>query len=171
MVREGERRIAHELPSDRAHNPGGMLMARTSSHFGLFCMVAALLAGSLASCSSDLLNPVSHTWTLQTVGGVPLPATVPNSSPEIVITSGTGITSADGSYSFSFTGTSGGTDGEVGSDRGHWSITSSTFLFRSSNGVADYIGALGDASMRVSLDGQIVHSSDETIDMVFSETQ
>jgi hypothetical protein len=145
-------------------------MARTSSRFALLGMVA-LLAGALASCSSDLLNPVSHTWSLQTVNGVPLPATVPNSSPEITITSGTGVTSADGTYSFTFTGTSGGTDGEVGSDRGHWSITSSTFLFRSSNGVADYIGALSDVSMRVSLDGQIVHSSSETIDMVFSETQ
>ena len=146
-------------------------MARASSRFVLLCTGAALLAGSLASCSSDLLNPVSHTWSLQTVNGAPLPATVPNSSPEIIITSGTGITSSDGSYSFSFTGTSGGTDGVVGSDQGHWSITSSTFLFRSSDGVADYIGALNDASMRLSLDGQVVHSTSETIDMVFSQTQ
>ena len=146
-------------------------MARTSSRYALFCMAAALLAGSLASCSSDLLNPVSHTWTLQTVGGAPLPATVPNSSPEIIISSGTATTTADGNYSFSFTGTSGGTDGVVGTDQGHWTISSSTFLFRSSNGVADYIGALNDASIRVSLDGHIVHSSDETVDMVFSETQ
>ena len=145
-------------------------MARTSSRYALFCMAAALLAGSLASCSSDLLNPVSHTWTLQTVGGAPLPATVPNSSPEI-ISSGTATTTADGNYSFSFTGTSGGTEGVVGTDQGHWTISSSTFLFRSSNGVADYIGALNDASIRVSLDGHIVHSSDETVDMVFSETQ
>ena len=146
-------------------------MARTSSRYALFCMAAALLAGSLASCSSDLLNPVSHTWTLQTVGGAPLPATVPNSSPEIIISSGTATTTADGNYSFSFTGTSGGTDGVVGTDQGHWTISSSTFLFRSSKGVADYIGALNDASIRVSLDGHIVHSSDETVDMVFSETQ
>jgi hypothetical protein len=59
----------------------------------------------------------------------------------------------------------------VGTDRGHWTITSSTFLFRSSNGVPDYIGALNDASIRVSVAGQIVHSSNQTIDMVFSQTQ
>lgn len=146
-------------------------MARTSSRYALFCTAAALLAGSLASCSSDLLNPVTHTWTLQTVGDVPLPAAVPNSSPAIVITSGTAITSGEGSYSFTFNGTSGDTSGVVGSDRGHWTITSSTFLFRSSNGVPDYIGALNDASIRVSLAGQVVHSSNQTIDMVFSQTQ
>jgi hypothetical protein len=148
-----------------------MFMARASSRFTLFCMAAALLAGSLASCSSDLLNPVTHGWTLQSVRGAPLPATIPNSSPEIVITSGTAVTSGDGNYSFTFNGTSGGVDGVVGADQGHWSISSSTFLFRSSNGVPDYIAALGSSTMRVTLAGQIVHSSNQTIDMVFSETQ
>jgi len=148
-----------------------MLMARTSSRFALFCATIALMAGSLASCSSDLLAPVTHTWTLQTVGGVPLPATVPNSSPEIVITSGTAITGGDQNYSFTFNGTSGGTDGTVGSDRGRWTVNSSTFLFRSTNGVADYIGALNGVSIRVSLPGQIVHSSSQTIDMVFLQAQ
>lgn len=146
-------------------------MARTSSRFAMSCIAAALFACSLASCSSDLLNPVSHSWTLQTVGDVPLPATVPNSSPVTVITSGTATTSGDGSYSFTFTGTSESDEQVVGTDHGHWSITSSTFLFRSANGVPDYIGALNDASMRVSLAGQIVHSPNQTIDMVFSETQ
>ena len=146
-------------------------MIRTSSRFALYCTAAALLAGSLASCGSDLLNPVTHTWTLQTVAGVPLPAAVPNSQPAIIITSGTATTSGGGSYSFSFTGTSDGAEQEVGTDRGHWSITSSTFLFRSSEGVPDYIAALNGASMRVSLAGQIVHSSNETIDMVFSQAQ
>ena len=146
-------------------------MARTSSRIALSCIAAAILAGSVASCSSDLLNPVTHTWTLQTVGDVPLPATVPNSSPVIVITSGTATTAGEGSYSFTFNGTSDSADGVVGTDRGHWTITSSTFLVRSSNGVPDYIGALNDASIRVSLAGQIVHSSNQTIDMVFSQTQ
>jgi hypothetical protein len=148
-----------------------MFMARASSRIALSCIAAALLVGSLVSCSSDLLNPVTHTWTLQTIGGVPLPAAVPNSSPAIIITAGTATTSGEGSYSFSFTGTSDDTSGVVGTDRGHWTINSSTFLFRSSNGVPDYIGALNNASIRVSLAGQIVHSSNQTIDMVFSEAQ
>ena len=146
-------------------------MARASSRIALSCIAAALLVGSVVSCSSDLLNPVTHTWTLQTISGVSLPAAVPNSSPAIIITAGTAVTSGDGSYSFSFTGTSDDTTGVVGTDRGRWSISSSTFLFRSSNGVPDYIGALNNASIRVSLAGQIVHSSNQTIDMVFSEVQ
>jgi hypothetical protein len=148
-----------------------MFMARTSSRIALSCIAAALLAGSLASCGSDLLNPVTHTWTLQSVANVPLPAAVRNSSPAVIITAGTATTSGDGSYSFTFNGTTGGTQGVVGSDRGHWSISSSTFLFRSSQGVSDYIAATSDTSMRVALPGQIVHSSDQTVDMVFSQTQ
>jgi hypothetical protein len=171
MVREGDRRITSGVPLRRAHNSGELPMIRTSSRFALSCMAAVLLAGSLASCGSDLLDPVTHTWTLQTVAGVPLPAPVPNSQPAIVITSGTATTSGGGSYSFTFTGTSESDEHVVGTDQGHWSITSSTFLFRSSEGVPDYIAALNGASMRVSLAGQIVHSSNETIDMVFSETQ
>lgn len=144
---------------------------RSSSRRALSCMAAAILASSLASCSSDLLNPVTHTWTLESIGDVPLPDTVPNSSPVIVITSGTAITSSDGNYSFTFSGTSDGAAGVVGTDHGHWTISSSIFLFRSANGLPDYIGALNNAAIRVSILGQVVHSSNQTIDMVFSETQ
>jgi hypothetical protein len=148
-------------------------MARTLSRvaLSLACMVAAVLAGSLVSCSSDLLNTVSHTWTLQTVGGAALPVTIPNSSPVIVVTSGTAVTESNGTYTFTFTGTSDGTQGQVGSDQGHWTVTSSEFFFRSSNGVPDYIGALNSGSIRVALAGQIVHSTSQTLDMVFSQTQ
>jgi len=134
-------------------------------------VATAILVVPLASCSSDLLNQVTHTWALQMIKGVPVPDTIPNSSPVVVITSGTATTSGDGNYSFTFTGTSNGVEGVVGSDQGHWSITSSTFLFRSANGLPDYIGALNTGSIRVSLLGQIVHSTDQTIDMVFSEVQ
>jgi len=146
-------------------------MARTSSRVALSCLACAIISAALASCSSDLLNPITHTWALQTVGGVALPDTIPNSSPVTVITSGTAITDGDGTYTFSFTGTSDGTPGVVASDQGHWTITSSTFFFRSSNGAPDYIGALNTNSIRVSIAGVIVHSSNQTIDMVFSQTQ
>jgi hypothetical protein len=147
------------------------MSSRTSSRLALSCMAAIILVASLVSCTSDLLAPVTHRWTLQTVREVPLPDTIPNSSPVIVITSGTAVTNSDGSYSFSFTGTSDGTSGVVGTDQGHWSVTNSTFLFRSSNGVPDYIGALSSGTIRVSLKGQIVHSSNATVDMVFSQAQ
>jgi|SRR6478672_6344303 len=147
------------------------MSSRFSSRLLSSIMATAILAAPLASCSSDLLNPVTHTWALQMIKGKSVPDTVPNSSPVIVITAGTATTSGDGNYSFTFTGTSDGVQGVVGSDQGHWSITSSTFLFRSANGLPDYIGALNTGSIRVSLLGQIVHSTDQTIDMVFSEIQ
>ena len=147
------------------------MSSRRSSRRVLSCVAAAILAASLASCSSDLLNPVTHTWTLQTIANVPLPDTVPNSSPVIVITSGSVVTSGNGSYSFTFTGTSDGIEGVVGADHGNWTITSSTFFFRSAIGVPDYIGALNSASIRVSIAGQVVHSSNQTIDMVFAQAQ
>lgn len=147
------------------------MSSRMSSRLVVSIVAGAILASPLASCSSDLLNPVTHTWALQSIKDVSLPDTVPNSSPVIVITAGTATTSGDGNYSFTFTGTSNGSAGVVGSDQGHWSITSSTFLFRSSNGLPDYIGALNNASIRVSILGQIVHSTDQTISMVFSQVQ
>jgi hypothetical protein len=147
------------------------MSSRRSSRRALSCMTTIVLVASIASCSSDLLTPVTHSWTLQTVASLPLPDTIPNSSPVIVVTSGTAVTNSDGSYSFSFTGTSDGTSGVVGADQGHWTISSSTFLFRSSNGVPDYIAALGASSFRVALRGQIVHSSGSTVDMVFTQVQ
>lgn len=147
------------------------MSSRIGSRLLSSIVATAIFVAPLASCSSDLLNPVTHTWALQTIKGAALPDTIPNSSPVVVITSGTATTSGDGNYSFTFTGTSNGVAGTVGSDQGHWSITSSTFLFRSSNGLPDYIGALNGGSIRVSLLGQIVHSTDQTIDMVFSEVQ
>jgi hypothetical protein len=148
-----------------------MFMARISSRIARSFIAATILAGSLASCGSDLLDSISHTWTLQTIGNVQLPATVPNSSPTVIITSGTATTSGNGTYSFTFNGTTGGTEGVVGSDQGNWSISNSTFLFRSTQGIPNYIAATNDTSMRVSLSGQVVHSSDQTIPMVFSQTQ
>jgi hypothetical protein len=134
-------------------------------------MAATVLAASLASCNHDLLAPLAQTWHLQSVKGVPLPDTIANSSPLIVVTSGTAVTNGDGTYSFSFSGTSDGSAGVVGSDHGRWTISSSTFLFRSSNGVPDYIAAQLTDSIRVSLRGQVVHSSDQTIEMVFTLAQ
>jgi hypothetical protein len=148
------------------------MSSRTSSRFALSCVAAALLAASLASCSHDLLGPVAHSYQLQSVGNAALPDTIPSSSPVIVITSGTAATNGDGTYSFSFTGTADGEPGVVATDQGHWTITSSTFLFRSNTGgIVDYIGALTSGTIRVAMPGQIVHSTEQTVDMVFTVVQ
>ncbi|MEP7065622.1 MAG: hypothetical protein ABI889_06280 [Gemmatimonadota bacterium] len=143
-------------------------MARTLSRVALSCMAAIVLAASLASCGSDLTGPLAHTWQLQTVKDQPLPATIANSSPAIIVTSGTMTTNTNGTYTLSLSGSSDGTNRVVGTDHGAWTITNSTFLFRSNTGgVPDYIAGLTSGVIRVSLPGQLVHSSDESLDMVF----
>jgi hypothetical protein len=132
-------------------------------------MAAAVLAASLASCGSDLTAPIAHTWQLQTVNNGSLPATIPHSTPAIIITSGTVVTNPNGTYTISLSGSSDGSNGVVGTDQGDWTITSSTFFFNSSTGgVPDYIAALNSGSIRVALPGQLVHSSDNSFDMVFA---
>jgi hypothetical protein len=147
------------------------MSSRMSSRLALSCLAATILAASVASCSSDLLDPVTHSWSLESIKDVPLPDTIPNSSPVIVITSGMATTNSDGNYTFTFSGTADGVQGVVATDHGHWSISSSEFLFRSANGIPDYIGALNTGSIRVSVAGQVVHSTTQTIDMVFSQVQ
>ncbi len=46
-----------------------------------------------------------------------------------------------------------------------------TFVFKSAHGVPDYLAALNSASIRVAIAGQVVHSTKQTIDMVFNEAQ
>jgi hypothetical protein len=144
---------------------------RVCSRRALSCMAAFVLASFLSSCTSDLLDPITQHWQLQTIKDAALPGTIPNSSPVIVVNSGTMVTKSDGTYTLSLTGTSDGAPGMVGSDQGHWSVTSGTFFFRSSNGIPDYIGALNTGAIRVAVAGQIVHSTNESIDMVFAQSQ
>lgn len=134
-------------------------------------VAVALLAPALASCGGSGLAQINSSWVLQSVTDHSLPDTLPNTDPQVVITSGTSQTNSDGSYSFTFTGTSGGAAGAVGSDHGTWTITSSTFLFRSAlPGVVPYIAALSPTSFRVDLPGQLVQSSSQTVNMVFTES-
>jgi hypothetical protein len=144
-----------------------MSLTRSSWRFAFSFLAAAIFVASLASCGSDL-SAAPSSWNLAGVGVRDLPDTIPNSDPVIVITSGTAQTNSNGHYTFTFVGTSGGTPGTVGSDAGSWTISSSTFLFRSSTpGVGDYVAALTPASFRVDIPGLLVHSSNEAISMHF----
>jgi len=135
-------------------------------------LVFVIAMASLASCQHDLLASIDHSWQLSTVNGSALPYTVPHSAPAIIITAGHAEIGGDGNYQFTFTGTSDGADGSVGSDNGAWSIHSSSFLFNSSDvDIDSYIAALSSGSFDVALPGQIVHSTDEAVDMVFLEIQ
>ena len=135
-------------------------------------LASTIVVASLASCQHDLLQSIDHSWQLTTVNHSTLPYAVPHSSPVIVITAGHAEIDGDGNYQFTFTGTSDGADGSVGSDDGTWSIHSSSFLFNSSDVEIDsYIAALSSGSFEVSLPGPIVHSTDQAVDMVFEEIQ
>jgi hypothetical protein len=147
------------------------MSSRSFARGTLSFLVVAALAASLSGCSSstDILQ-IPSSWTLQTAGGHALPDTIPNSTPVIVITSGTAQIRDNHDYTFTFNGTTNGVQGVVGSDAGTWSISASTFLFRSSNSsphVADYIAALTGSTFHLSMPGSIVHTSDASVDMVF----
>jgi hypothetical protein len=136
-----------------------------------FVLVAALTA-SLDGCSSstDLLQ-IPNSWVLQTSQGHAPPDTVPNSAPVIVITSGTAQISDNHNYTFTFNGTTDGVQGVVASDAGTWSISSSTFLFRSNGSsphVEPYIAAFNGSTFNIAMPGSIVHSSDGSVVMVFA---
>ena len=145
-------------------------MPRTMSRFALSLCAAALLTLSLSSCGSDLLG-LDQTWTLQTVEDANLPFTVPDASHDQVIISGVAHLHSDNTYSTTFTGTADGAAAQVGSDAGHWSITSSTFTFHSTTTGSDYIAALVGSSFRASVPGVLVGSTDANFDMVFSKSQ
>ena len=145
---------------------------RSFARFTRSSLVAVIALASFASCQHDLLGSIDHSWQLSTVNQSALPYTVPHSSPAIVITAGHAQIDGDGNYEFTFTGTSDGADGSVGSDDGTWSIHSSTFLFNSSHvGIDSYIAALGSGTFDLSLPGEVVHSTDQSIDMVFEQVQ
>jgi hypothetical protein len=135
-----------------------------------FVLVAGL-AAPLAGCgSSTEILQIPTSWTLQTSRSHALPDTVPNSTPVIVITSGSAQISDNHDYTFTIHGTTDGVQGVVASDAGTWSISSSTFLFRSSSSsphVDPYVGAFNGSTFNVAMPASIVHSSDPSVAMVF----
>lgn len=149
------------------------MRSRSFSRVALSYLAAAVVTAALSSCGSDLLA-INHSWALQSLSNIALPDTVPNSSPVIVITSGESEIDGDGHYTFTFNGTTDGVQGVVGSDAGTWSISNSTFFFKSTTStphVPSYIAALSSGTFRVALPGSIVHSSNPTVDMEFAEIQ
>ena len=142
-------------------------MPRSMSRRAPSMFAAALLAVLLASCGSDLLN-LDQQWSLQSVRDTTPPYTVPNAPHDIVIISAIASLHSDNTYTLKFTGTSDGAAGNVGSDAGEWSITSSIFTFHSTTFSRDYIAALDGNIFRASVPGEIISSSDPFFDMVFS---
>jgi hypothetical protein len=123
---------------------------------------------ALSACGGSDLLQINRSWSQTSVAGKTLPDTVPNSSPVIVITSGDAEITSDGHYTFTFNGTSDGVAGVVGTDAGTWSISHSTFFFKSSTS-ASYIAALNGTSFLVGMPGQFVHSANPSVDMGFVE--
>lgn len=150
-----------------------MSFSRSCSRFAFLLVASTLGAASLASCGGQDLVHVTQNWQLTSVDGSALPATVPGTDGQVVISMGTSQTNGNGHYTFSFTGTEGESAPMiVGSDAGGWSISQSTFLFRSStSGVQDYIAAVTSGTFRVGMPGQLVGSTNQTVSMLFTEIQ
>ena len=147
------------------------MLSRVSSRAAFSLVVAGLLAASLAACAGsggDLLN-LDQTWTLRSVSDSTLPYTVPNASSDIVITSATAELNADNSYTTTFTGTTDGTPGTIGTDHGAWSVSRSTINFHSQSLHTDYIAALNGNSFNASIPGTLVGSMTPNFSMVFSD--
>jgi hypothetical protein len=126
---------------------------------------------TLASCGGEDLVHTTQNWALTSVDNNALPATVPGTDGQVIISSGTSETNGNGHYTFSFTGTEGGGASMiVGSDAGGWSVSQSTLLFRSStSGVTDYIAAVASGTFRVDMPGQLVGSTNQTVSFLFTE--
>ena len=146
------------------------MRSRSFSRTALSFAAAAIVTIAFSSCGGSDLLQINRSWSQVSVADKTLPDTVPNSSPVIVITSGTAEITSDGHYTFTFNGTSDGVAGVVATDAGNWSISHSTFFFKSSTSTS-YIAALTATSFRVGMPGQIVHSSNPSVDMVFTEVQ
>lgn len=147
---------------------------RSFSRAALSLAAAAVVTAALASCGGSDLLQINHSWSQVSVNNKTLPDTVPGSDPVIVITSGDAEIAGDGTYTFTFNGTNDGVAGVVGSDAGTWSISNSTFFFKSSSSaphIPSYIAALSAGTFRVAMPGLAVHSSNPTVDMVFAQTQ
>jgi hypothetical protein len=148
-----------------------MSFSRSCSRFAF--VLAALTVGmaTLASCGGEDLVHTTQNWVLTSVDNNALPATVPGTDGQVIISSGTSETNGNGHYTFSFTGTEGGGASMiVGSDAGGWSVSQSTLLFRSStSGVTDYIAAVASGTFRVDMPGQLVGSTNQTVSFLFTE--
>lgn len=147
------------------------MLSRVSSRAAFSLVLAGLLSASLASCvgdGGDLLN-LDQTWTLQSVEDATLPYTVPNATHDIVITSATADLNSDNSYTTTFTGTTDGTPGTLGTDHGAWAVSSSTINFHSQTLHTDYIAGLTGNSYRASIPGTLIGSTTAIFSMVFSD--
>ena len=108
------------------------MRSRSFSRIALSLAVAAVFTAAMSSCGGNDLLQINHSWSQVSVNNKTLPDTVPNTDPVIVITLGDAEIAGDGTYTFTFNGTTDGVAGVVGSDAGTWSISSSTFFFKSS---------------------------------------
>jgi hypothetical protein len=133
-------------------------------------LIAFVLLAALASCGHDSELGIAQHWVLQTVAGGELPFTVPHATHDIVITSATANIGTDGNYTMTYMGTTDGTPGTVATDHGTWTISSSVFNFRSSTlDGQTFIAAYFTSTFRATIPGAILHSDDDTFEMVFGQ--
>ncbi|MBA2685474.1 MAG: hypothetical protein H0U66_13390 [Gemmatimonadaceae bacterium] len=139
-------------------------------------LLALAFVAGIAACGSDNNSTgpgdVSGDYTLQSVGGNPLPYAFPNSSDNIVVTSATLHLNTDHSYSVSAAGSANGSaDDNVIADAGTYSLSGSTVSFSSTTFPgAHYTAAATSTSITANAPGAFVSSSNTSFSFLFSKS-
>lgn len=151
-----------------------------SSRFRFAKPLLALALGAalatLAACGSDATNgtgpmDVSGSYNLATVDGSSLPYTVPGTGDNVIVVSGAAATlNADNSYTVSGSVTENGSDSQLLTDAGTYSVSGSSVTFVSSTfGGASYSGVATSSTITATVPGLIVGSSHTTFSLRFDK--
>lgn len=151
-----------------------------SSRFRFAKPLLALALGAalatLAACGSDTTNgtgpmDVSGSYNLATVDGSSLPYTVPGTGDNVIVVSGAAATlNANNTYTVSGSVTENGSDSQLLSDAGTYSVSGSTVVFVSGTfSGASYSGAATSSTITATVPGLIVGSSQTTFSLRFDK--
>jgi hypothetical protein len=127
-------------------------------------LLAAITLVALAACGDSPTEPtaasLAGTWTLQTVNGAAVPATVAGSGANRTdVSKGSVVLTAAGSYTQSVdlvTYTSGQPTTNTLGDAGTFSVSGSTITFTSSAGGSPQTATVNGSSMSLSFQGSTV---------------
>ena len=156
--------------------PSFTLRSRSRFAKPLLALVIGAALATLAACGGDTTNgtgpmDVSGSYLLATVDGGALPYTVPGTGANVIVVSGaTATLNADNTYSVSGAVTENGSDSQLLSDAGSYSVSGSNVVFISSTfGGASYSGVATSSTITATVPGLIVGSSHTTFSLIFDK--
>ena len=142
----------------------------------LLALALGATLATLAACGSDTTNgtgpmDVSGSYHLTAIDGSSLPDTVPGTGDNVIVVSGAAATlNADNSYTVSGSVTENGSDSQLLTDEGTYSVSGSTVVFVSSTfSGASYSGVATSSAITATVPGLIVGSSHTTFSLRFEK--